>query len=104
MFKREQDKLSLIPHQWVKDQIVRVLSFSDFRCNHAHIEQAKGDYVESFTSRMLKPEGSDGMKAIDPEEDDIIMHLASGLYAGAADTVSRNSSLKGLGLTETDLR
>lgn len=52
--------------------------------------QAKQDYVESFTSRLLRPEGSgsDSMNQLSAEEDDIIMNCGGGLYAGAGDTVS----------------
>ncbi|KAF9498005.1 cytochrome P450 [Pleurotus eryngii] len=61
---RLQD-LSEVPHQWVKGQM------------------ASGTYTDSFTSRLLRP---DGCTFVDPDEDDIIKWTAGGLYAGATDT------------------
>ncbi|PFH47463.1 hypothetical protein AMATHDRAFT_67716 [Amanita thiersii Skay4041] len=57
--------ISDVTHQWAKERI------------------ASGSYVESFTSRLLRP---DGVNFVDPEEEDIIKWCAGGLYAGAADT------------------
>ncbi|KAF9456423.1 cytochrome P450 [Collybia nuda] len=59
------DKLSGVPHAWVKQQM------------------ASGGYTESFTSRHLQyPQPG----IIDAERDDIVKWCAGGLYAGAADT------------------
>ncbi|TFK41710.1 cytochrome P450 [Crucibulum laeve] len=57
--------LSHVPHQWVKDQM------------------ASGTYIDSFTSRLLRP---DGHQFVNAEQEDIIKWCAGGLYAGAGDT------------------
>lgn len=53
-----------------------------------HIDElwrkASGNYVESFTSRLLQP---DGKTMVESEQEDVIKWCAGGLYAGAADTV-----------------
>ncbi|KAK7443229.1 hypothetical protein VKT23_015827 [Stygiomarasmius scandens] len=64
-WKRRMDRFSDIPHEWVKEQM------------------ASGNYVESFTSRLLKQTKS--AIAVNGLED-IIKWCAVGLHAGAADT------------------
>ncbi len=48
--------------------------------------QASRDYMESFTSRLLRPDASQPIEH-DEEEEDIIKCLGAGLYAGGGDTV-----------------
>lgn len=43
-----------------------------------------GDFIDSFTSRYLRPNGID---MVDAEQEDIVKWCAGGLYAGAGDTV-----------------
>ncbi|KAG6811069.1 hypothetical protein H0H92_009129 [Tricholoma furcatifolium] len=64
-WKQRLISLSGVPHEWVKTQM------------------AKGDFIESFTSRNLRPNGID---MVDAEQEDIIKWCAGGLYAGAGDT------------------
>lgn len=47
--------------------------------------QESGDYIESFTSKMLLPDGEAPPSA---EEEENIKFCAEALYAGGADTVS----------------
>lgn len=48
-------------------------------------EKDSGNYIESFTSKMLLPEGEAPPNA---EEEENIKYCAEALYAGGADTVS----------------
>ncbi|KAF8878783.1 cytochrome P450 [Infundibulicybe gibba] len=64
-WRKRLDVLSGVTHEWVKQQM------------------AIGKYTESFTSRLLRP---DGGAFVDAEQEDIIKWCAGGLYAGAADT------------------
>ncbi|KAJ8503373.1 hypothetical protein ONZ45_g10914 [Pleurotus djamor] len=57
--------LSDVPHRWVKTQM------------------ESGRQVDSFTSRLLKP---DGRTLVEAEDEQIIKWTAGGLYAGATDT------------------
>lgn len=52
--------------------------------------KASGNYIESFTSRLLRP---DGVNTVNKVEEDMIKWCAGGLYAGASDTVIVNSDL-----------
>ena len=47
--------------------------------------QASGNFIESFTSRLLRDSAG---SPVSNEEEDIVKWCAAGLYAGAADTVS----------------
>lgn len=51
-------------------------------------EQESGTYIESFTSKMLLPDGQAPPSA---EEEESIKLCAEALYAGGADTVSTRS-------------
>lgn len=50
--------------------------------------QAKGDYVDSFSSRLLKPENGN---ILTTEEESIARWVSGGLYAGGADTVRQTN-------------
>ncbi|EPQ53791.1 cytochrome P450 [Gloeophyllum trabeum ATCC 11539] len=65
IWRKELDKLSGVPHQWVRDQM------------------AAGIDNDCFTTRLLKPSSG---KVASVDEEDIIKWAAGGLYAGAADT------------------
>ncbi|KAL0576540.1 hypothetical protein V5O48_005432 [Marasmius crinis-equi] len=64
-WKRRLESLSDEPHQWVKTQM------------------RSGDYMESFTSKLLQPEGG---RPVSESEDDLIKWCAGALYVGASDT------------------
>ncbi|KIJ96180.1 hypothetical protein K443DRAFT_293866 [Laccaria amethystina LaAM-08-1] len=64
-WREKLQHLSEIPHQWVKSQM------------------EKGDYTDSFTSRLLRREDCQPLTA---EEENTIKWCAGGLYAGAGDT------------------
>ncbi|KAG6856615.1 hypothetical protein H0H87_002570 [Tephrocybe sp. NHM501043] len=64
-WRERLNTLSGVPHAWVKEQM------------------ATGHFVESFTSRLLRPNGID---MVDAKQEDIIKWCAGGLYAGAGDT------------------
>ncbi|KAG6853550.1 hypothetical protein C0991_003342 [Blastosporella zonata] len=64
-WRQRLNTLSGVPHAWVKEQMVT------------------GNFTESFTSRLLRPNGVD---MVDAEQEDIIKWCAGGLYAGAGDT------------------
>ncbi|TFK21403.1 cytochrome P450 [Coprinopsis marcescibilis] len=62
--------LADVPHLWAKNQI------------------ETGNYEESFTSRLLRPDpetGVDGVQ-VGPEQEELVKWCAGGLYAGASDT------------------
>ncbi|KAG5717253.1 O-methylsterigmatocystin oxidoreductase [Termitomyces sp. T112] len=61
----KMNALSEVPHDWVKKQM------------------ETGEFIESFTSRHLRPNGED---MVDAEQEDIVKWCAGGLYAGAGDT------------------
>jgi hypothetical protein len=48
--------------------------------------QESGDYIESFMSMGLQPEGG---KPLTPEEEDILKYCSSALYIGGSDTVGQ---------------
>ncbi|KAG6836306.1 hypothetical protein H0H93_009279 [Arthromyces matolae] len=64
-WRKQLDALSGVPHAWVKKQM------------------ATGVFIESFTSRHLRPNGID---MVDAKQEDIVKWCAGGLYAGAGDT------------------
>ncbi|KAG6917491.1 hypothetical protein DXG01_002355 [Tephrocybe rancida] len=64
-WRQRLNSLSGVPHAWVKEQM------------------ATGEFTESFTSQLLRPEGVDMVNA---EQEDIVKWCAGGLYAGAGDT------------------
>jgi hypothetical protein len=47
--------------------------------------QKSGNYIESFTSMGLHP---DGGKPLNSEDEDILKWCSAGLYTGGADTVN----------------
>ncbi|RXW15812.1 hypothetical protein EST38_g10040 [Candolleomyces aberdarensis] len=57
--------LAEIPHQWIKEQM------------------EAGTHSESFTSKLLRPDGRERCSA---EEEEVIKWCAGALYAGAGDT------------------
>ncbi|TFY63436.1 hypothetical protein EVJ58_g3254 [Rhodofomes roseus] len=61
-YKEQYKRVDSLLYTWAKDQI------------------KTGDYVESFVSLNLRPDG------ISQEEDDILRWCSSALYAGASDT------------------
>lgn len=86
VWKKQMSDVEDIPHEWVKSQMVSPVSYyicdgtSDLYC-----PQESGNYLESFTSKMLLPE--DGVPPT-AEEEDHIKFCAEALHAGGADTVS----------------
>ncbi|KAG6867889.1 hypothetical protein C0993_009820 [Termitomyces sp. T159_Od127] len=65
IWRQQLEGLSEVPHKWVKKQM------------------ETGDFIESFTSRYIRPNGID---MVDAEQEDIVKWCAGGLYAGASDT------------------
>ncbi|ETW75662.1 cytochrome P450 monooxygenase 5 [Heterobasidion irregulare TC 32-1] len=65
VWRRRLDVLTDVPHQWVKTQM------------------ASGNFIESFTSRLLRDSAG---SPVSNEDEDIVKWCAAGLYAGAADT------------------
>ncbi|KAG6872786.1 hypothetical protein C0995_006706 [Termitomyces sp. Mi166 len=64
-WRQRLNALSEVPHVWVKEQM------------------AASDFIESFTSQHLRPNGID---MVGPEQEDVVKWCAGGLYAGAGDT------------------
>ncbi|EIM80788.1 cytochrome P450 [Stereum hirsutum FP-91666 SS1] len=65
VWRKTMSDLGDVPHEWVKSQM------------------ESGDYIESFTSKMLLPDGEAPPSA---EEEENIKFCAEALYAGGADT------------------
>ncbi|KIM82350.1 hypothetical protein PILCRDRAFT_8150 [Piloderma croceum F 1598] len=63
--RERMSNIDLFPFNWAKEQI------------------KSGDYIESFTSMGLQPEGG---KLPNPEEEDILKWCSAALYAGGSDT------------------
>ena len=95
------DTIMDVPFAWAKQQLVsfplhiiflrRLLTYIFFHTDDDWFIplKADGNAVESFVLRFLNRE--DGTY-LDPDDEDVVKWCASGLYSGAADTVSFRSS------------
>ncbi|EIM80787.1 cytochrome P450 [Stereum hirsutum FP-91666 SS1] len=66
-YRDKFSKLDVVPHEWAKEQII------------------SGNYIESFTSELMLPDGGNGPPP-NAEQEDIIKLCSAALYTGGADT------------------
>jgi hypothetical protein len=80
---REIERNAAIPYNWFRERMVCGPQ-SLRQLGSLRVRQASDEYKDCFTSRQWLAAGERGP---DPEQADIIMNVATAIYAGGVDTV-----------------